>query len=76
MGELEQEYGQEAEFVVVPAEETKERQDEIDLYGFTEALHGLVIFDGQGQAQVKMPGHQFSREEIENALKVVLASGS
>ena len=72
MGELETDYGDRAEFVVVSAEETAERQDEIDEYGFTGLKHGLVVFSSSGEALVKIPGHQFGREEIEEALIEVL----
>jgi hypothetical protein len=74
VGELEQEYGNLVDFVIVPAEETKARQDEIDLYGFTAAMHGLVVFDRDGAPAVKMPGHQFGREEILAAMHEVLSA--
>ena len=41
-------------------------------FGFTDAKHGLVAFDSQGEAKVKIPGHSFGREEIENAIEQVL----
>ena len=72
MGELQTEYGEQVDFVIVSAEETAQRMDEIEQYGFTELKHGLVAFDGEGQAQVKLPGHQFGRPEIEAAIQRVL----
>ncbi len=75
MGELEQEYGERVDFVIIPAEETLARSDELEEYGLKEALHGLVIFDADGEAQVKMPGHQFGRPEIEEGLLGVLGAG-
>jgi len=56
------------EFNIIPAEETAQRSDEIEEYGFTDAKHGLVIFDAAGEAAVKLPGHAFGREEIEAGL--------
>lgn len=75
MGELEEEYGERAEFNVIPAEETAKRSDEIDAFGFTELRHGLVIFAADGEPVVKMPGHQFGRAEIEAGLRSVLDAG-
>ena len=75
MGELETEYGDRVDFCIVSAEETAERADEIDAFGFTDLKHGLVIFDPEGEAVVKMPGHQFGRDEIEAGIRRVLAQG-
>lgn len=72
MGELETEYGDRADFVVVSAEETAQRQEEIALYGFTDLKHGLVVFSSTGEAVVKLPGHQFGKEQIEAGLLQVL----
>ena len=72
VGELEQEYGDRAAFVIVPAEETAQRGDEIEAFGFTALKHGLVIFDDAGDAAVKLPGHNFGRAEIEAGLREVL----
>lgn len=72
MGELETEYGDRVDFVLVSAEETAQRQEEITLYGFTDLKHGLVVFSSTGEALVKMPGHQFGKEQIEEALLEVL----
>lgn len=76
MGELAQEYEGRVRFEVVPAEETKQRQDEIDEYGFTAQMHGLVGFDRSGAAAVKMPGHMFGKEEIDAAIQTLLATDS
>lgn len=72
MGELAQEYEGQADFNIIPAEETNQRQDEIDEYGFTEQLHGLVAFDGDGEAVVKLPGHNYEKAEIVEAIETVL----
>lgn len=72
MGELEQEYGEQVHFHVVPAEETALRQDEIQEFGFTDLKHGLVVFDASGEPVAKLPGHQFGRAEIEEALRAAL----
>jgi hypothetical protein len=68
VGELETEYGDRIDFVIVPAEETARRGDEIEAHGFTALKHGLVGFGPDGEARVRMPGHQFGRAEIEAAL--------
>jgi len=72
VSELEEEYGDRVTFRVIPADETNRRQDEIASFGFTDQRHGLVIFGPEGEAVVKMPGHQFGREEIEAGLKRTL----
>ena len=72
MRELEEEYGEQVDFVIVPADVTAQSQDEIAEFGFTDLRHGLVAFDAEGEAQVKLPGHQFGREEIEAAIQAVL----
>lgn len=74
VGELREEYGDRAEFVVVGAEETKARQDEIELYGFSEALHGLVVLGPGDEALATLPGHSFGKEEIAAALDGALAT--
>jgi len=74
VGELETEYGDRIDFLIVPAEQTAERQDEIEAFGFTALKHGLVIFDGDGEAEVKMPGHQFGEPEIRAGIETVLAN--
>ena len=74
ISELEQEYGDQATFVIIPAEETAESADKLAEYGFTELKHGLVVFDGEGDAIVKLPGHMFGREEIEEGLQLVLGT--
>ena len=50
--------------------------DEIEMFGFTDLKHGLVAFDSEGNAEVKIPGHQFGREEIEKAVQEVLPADS
>ena len=72
MGELDQEYGDRVDFVIVSADDTQQRQDEIIEYGFVDLKHGLVAFTVDGEAAVKIPGHQFGREEIEAAVLEVL----
>ncbi len=65
-------YAGQAQFVVIPAEETAQRADEIELFGFTAKKHGLVASGPGGEAAVKMPGHDFGKAEIEAALRQVL----
>ena len=73
MGELETEYGNSIEFNIIGAEETAAKADELAIYGFTDLKHGLVVFDANGDAQVKMPGHEFGKAEIQAAIEKVLA---
>ncbi len=72
MGELEPEYEGRIQFVLIPAEETAKRQDEIEEYGFTDLKHGLVGFDAQGETVVTIPGHDFGKPEIVGACEQVL----
>ena len=74
MGELETEYGDRVRFVIVAPEETAQRAAEIQEFGFAELRHGLVAFSPSGEPLVKMPGHQFGKAEIEDAIHVVLAA--
>ncbi len=69
------EYGDEVDFVVIGAEETARRADEIEAFGFTELRHGMVGFTAGGEALVLMPGHQFGKAEIVAATEKVLAAG-
>ncbi len=73
MGELEEEYGDRVDFVLVPAAETAQRADEIEAFGFTEQKHGLVAFTADGVPLVKLPGHQYGKEEVQAATEAVLA---
>ena len=72
MGELEQDYADRVDFVIVSAEETAQRSDEIEAFGFTDLKHGLVGFDREGEAQAKMPGHQFGKPEIQAVIEDLL----
>lgn len=73
MGELEPQYEGRIDFVLIPAEETAKRADEIETYGFTEARHGLVGFTSEGDPLVKLPGHNFGKAEIVAAIEELLA---
>ena len=72
MSELEQEYEGRARFTIVSPEQTAAASAEIEAFGFTELKHGLVVFDGEGNPQLKLPGHMFGRAEIEAGLTKVL----
>ena len=74
MRELEQDYEGQATFTIISAEETAASADDIEAFGFTDLRHGLVVFDGEGEPRVKLPGHMFGRAEIEEGLKRVLES--
>ena len=72
MGELEQQYGDRIQFTIVPAEETAQRGDEIDEFGFTDQKHGLVIFSPEGEAVFLLPGHTYGKDEIDAGIQQVL----
>jgi hypothetical protein len=72
VGELEPEYQDRVDFTIVSAAETAQRQDEIEAFGFTALKHGLVAFDAAGVPVVKLPGHQFGKDEIRAAVEAVL----
>jgi hypothetical protein len=72
--DLAQEYEGEVRFTLISAEETATSGEALDAFGFTEARHGLVAFTADGEALVKMPGHNFGREEIVGAIREVLAA--
>ena len=74
MGELESEYGDQATFTIVSAEETARSQADIEAFGFTEKKHGLVVFGPSGEPVAKLPGHSFGRDEIEEGLRNALAA--
>jgi hypothetical protein len=70
--ELEQDYEGRATFTIISPEETAASADDIEAFGFTDLKHGLVVFNGEGEPEVKLPGHMFGRAEIEAGLKGVL----
>ena len=72
VGELEPEYTGRINFVLIPAEETAKRPDEIEGFGFTDLKHGLVGFTSDRRALVKIPGHNFGRTEIVAAIETIL----
>ena len=72
MSELATEYEGKVKFELIPAEETLAAGEDIAKFAFTDAKHGLVAFDSNGEAQVKIPGHSFGREEIVVAIEQVL----
>ena len=74
MSELAVEYAGQVECNIIPAEETANRGEEIDSYGFTEQLHGLVGFAADGEILVKIPGHQFGEPEVRAAIETLLAA--
>ena len=74
MRELEQDYEGRATFTIISAEETAASADDIEAFGFADLKHGLVVFNGEGEPEVKLPGHMFGRAEIEEGLKGVLGS--
>lgn len=69
------EYAGRVEFVLIPAAETARRSDEIEAYGFTDLKHGLVGFNSEREPIVKLPGHNYGKEQIVSAVESVLAHG-
>lgn len=67
MSELETEYEGQVVFVIVPAEETVQRSEEIAAYGL--GSHGLVVFDAEGVPRAELPGHSFGKAEIVAAIE-------
>jgi hypothetical protein len=53
--------------VIVPAEETATRTEEIA--GYELGAHDLVAFDAEGVPRARLPGHDFWKEEIVAALE-------
>ena len=72
VGELQAEYGEQVEFNIVSPEDTAKAGDEIAAFGFTDLRHGLVAFTLEGDAKVKLPGHNFGKPEIVAAIESVL----
>lgn len=73
MGELETEYGDRIFFNVIPAEKTAQSADDLEMFGFTELKHGMVGFAADGEVLVKIAGHNFGKERIEQVAETVLA---
>jgi hypothetical protein len=67
------EYQGRIDFEIVPAAETARRRAEMESYGFADAKHGLVAFTRDGEPLVKIPGHNYGKEEIVAAIKKLLA---
>ena len=72
MSELETEYGDRVNFVIVSPEDTQKATAELEEYGFTDNKHGLVVFNAAGETVAKMPGHDFPKSDIEANLKLAL----
>lgn len=71
VGELEKEYGDRVNFVIVEPEDTKARTAELERYQLASRRHGLVAFDASGEVVVTIAGHQFGRDEIMMAISQV-----
>jgi hypothetical protein len=68
--ELEPEYEGRINFVFVSPEETQARKCELDEYEL--GSHGLVAFDENGEVAAHVPGHEFGKQEILEAIQAVL----
>ena len=58
-------------FNVVPASETARQQEALLALGFANLKHGLIAYDAQGRVAKSLPGHQFGREEVKQALDAI-----
>ena len=72
MSELREVYGETVDFVIVPAEQTKARSDEIERYNLSARKHGLVAFETSGAAVFTLAGHNFGKPEIELAVAQIV----
>lgn len=72
VSELETEYGDRVNFVIVSPEDTEAAAEDLEKFGFTDNKHGLVVFDAAGEVVAKMPGHDFPKTDIEANLKLAL----
>ena len=71
VSELRTVHGDQVDFVIVPAEETARRGDEIERYVLSARRHGLVAFEKTGEPVFAIAGHDFGKAEIELALRQV-----
>jgi hypothetical protein len=71
VGELREERGDEIEFVIVPAEETAARAEELEYFHLMSRKHGLVAFDAFGEPVLTIAGHSYGRPEIEMAIRQI-----
>ena len=69
--ELQVEYGEQVDFVLVSPEDTKGRKAEIDEYEL--GSHGLIAFAADGSVRARLPGHEYGAHEVREATKAALA---
>jgi hypothetical protein len=72
VSELRDEYSDRVDLTVIPAEETKVRQDELERYHLKSRGHGLIAFARSGDPVVTIAGHNFGKEEILMAIGQVV----
>lgn len=68
--ELEADYGERVDFVLVSPEDTKARKAEIAEYGL--GSHGLVAFGADGSVRATLPGHEYGKPEVLAATEAAL----
>lgn len=73
MSELETEYGDRINFNLIPAERTAQSADELASFGFTELKHGMVGFAADGEVLIKVPGHNYGKDRVQEVVDIVLA---
>lgn len=71
MGELSQEYKGRVTFTIKGAT-TDEGRAAAEKYDFGTLKHGLVGFDADGNHRVTIPGHNFTKADVEAKLKELL----
>ncbi len=71
MGELSQEYEGRITFTIMRAA-TEEGRAAAEKYDFGTSRHGLVGFDADGNHKVTIPGHNFTKADVEAKLKELL----
>ena len=68
MGELRSEYEGVVDLTIVPAEETKLRQAELERYNLLSRGHGMIALTRGGEVVFTIGGHNFGRDAIELAI--------
>ena len=69
VSELQAEY-EGVDFNVITPEQTAARASELETYEL--GSHGLVAFSASGEVRAHLPGHEFGRDEIVEAVEAAL----
>jgi len=71
VGDLSKEYEGRVEFHIASAK-TPAGQAAVKKYGIDARRHGLVGLDPDGIVQVRMSGHNFTKEDIKDEVETLL----